>query len=112
MVSLNKYEYYYVQGKDSIMRNNDKQKTRKKVQDKLIHFDNLIGKVNKMQLQEITKQNLSIFATNSLLVTMKDLDKENKKYLKEQLHKRKIAKYIKIRNIKQLIKKMILSIKY
>ena len=37
---------------------------------------------------------------------------ENKKWFKQELKKRKIAKNIKIRNIKQLIKKMILEIEY
>ena len=112
MVSLNKHEYYYVQGKNSIMRNNDSNKTKKKIQDKLIHYDNLLEKSSKMEIQEITKQNIAIYATNSLLATIKDLDEENKKYLKKELHKRKISKNIKIRNIKQLIKRIMLSIKY
>lgn len=112
MVSLNKHEYYYVQSQNSIMRNNDKNKTKKKVQDKLMHYDRLLEESNKMKIQEITKQNIAIYATNSILATEKELDEENKKYLKKELHIRKISKNIKIRNIKQLIKRLILSIKY
>ena len=112
MVSIEKYEYYYVQSQNSIMRNNDSQKLKKKLQDKLDHYDNLIKKSKEMNLEKYTKENLSIFATNSLLVTIKDLDETTKKYFEEELRKRKISKNIKIRNVKQLLKKIYLSIKF
>ena len=67
MVSINKYEYYYVQSQNSIMRNNDKQKAKNKLQDKITHYDNLIKKVNNMHIQKYTKENMAIYATNSLL---------------------------------------------
>ena len=107
-VSIDKREYYYVQSKNSIMREKNNEKTRKKLQDKLIHFDNLIKEVNKMDLQKITKENFEIYATNSLLAVIKDLDGEDKKFYKKELKKRKIWRYIKIRNLKQLIKRIIL----
>lgn len=107
-VSLNKREYYYVQSENSIMRNNDNEKTRKKLSDKLNHFDNLIKKVNEMNLQKQTKENFGIYAANSLLVVTKDLDEENKKYYKKELRNRKIWRYIKIRNVKQLVKKILI----
>lgn len=112
MVSIPNREYFYVQSKNSIIRNDDKQKFRKKLEDKLGHFDNLISKVNQMNLQKITKENLAIYATNAILSTMPELDEENKKFLKQELKKRKISKYIKIRNLKQLLKKVYFNIKY
>lgn len=112
MVSIPNREYFYVQSKNSIIRNDDKQKVRKKLEDKLGHFDNLISKVNQMNLQKITKENLAIYATNAILSTMPELDEENKKFLKQELKKRKISKYIKIRNFKQLLKKIYFNIKY
>ena len=110
MVSLNKYEYYYVQTKNSIMRSKDKEK--EKLQDKLIHYDNLIKKTNNMNISKYTKENVAKFATNSVLVVLKDLEKEEKEYLTKELKKRKISKNIKPRTIKQLIKKIYLKIKY
>jgi len=107
-VSIDKREYYYVQSKNSIMRERNKEKTRKKLQDKLKHFDNLIKEVNKMDLQKMTKENFGIYAVNSLLAVVKDLDGEDKKFYKKELKKRKIWRYIKIRNLKQLIKRIIL----
>ena len=107
-VSIDKREYFYVQSKNSIMRENNSEKTRKKLQDKLKHFDNLIKEVNEMDLQKITKENFEIYAVNSLLAVMKDLKGENKKFYKYELKKRKVWKYIRIRNLKQLIKRIFL----
>lgn len=112
MVAIDKYEYYYVQSKNSIMRNEEEEKTKQKLQDKLHHFDNLIQKANDMKIEKTTKENLAIFATNSLLVVIPELNDEIKKWYQTELKTRKISKYIKIRNLKQFIKKVILKIKY
>lgn len=111
-VSIDKREYYYVQSNNSIMRNKDDKKTRKKLEDKLNHFDNLIKRTNELNIQKQTKENFAIYATNSLLAVVKDLDEKDKIYYTSELKKRKISKYIKARNIKQIIKKMILCVKY
>ena len=107
-VSINKREYYYVQSENSIMREKNSEKTRKKLQDKLCHFDSLIQNVNQMELSKLTKENFEIYATNSLLAVIKDLDGEDKKFYKKELKKRKVWRYIKIRNLKQLIKRIIM----
>ena len=110
-VSLDKREYFYVQSKNSIMRNDNDKKTRKKLEDKLMHFDNLIKTSNNMNIQKQTKENFAIYATNSLLVVLKDLNGENKEFYKKEKKKRKIWRHIKIRNLKQLVKRIILLIK-
>ncbi len=112
MVSLDKYEYFYVQSENSIMRNQNEEITRKKLQDKLIHYDTLIRKVNKMPVKKYTQENMAIFATNSLLAVLSDLTYDNKIWFEKELKTRKIAKNIKIRNFKQLIKRIVLEIKY
>lgn len=112
MVSIDKYEYYYVQSKNSIMRNCDIEKTKKKIQDRLFHYDNIIKEIDKMNLAKVTKENVKIYLTNSLLVIVPELDKDNKKYFKMELKNRKIAQNIKVRNIKQLIKRILLEIEY
>ena len=112
MVAIGKYEYYYVQSQNSIMRNTSEKKTRQKLEDKLIHYDNFIKEIEKIPVQKVTKENFLIFATNSLLVVIPELKNENKIWFKKELKKRKIARNIKIRNIKQLLKKIILEIKY
>ena len=110
-VALKNYEYYYVQSSNSIMRNNDNEKTRKKLQDKLLHFDNLIEETRKMHISERTKQNTAIYFTNSMLASITELDQQNKDYYLQELKKRNIKQYIKIRNFKQLLKRIILQIK-
>ena len=112
MVSINNYEYYYVQSQNSIMRNKNDEMERKKLQDKLVHYDNLLRISKKMSLKKVTKENLAIFATNSLLTVVPELEEENKIWFEKELKERKIAKNIKIRSFKQFIKRIILEVKY
>lgn len=112
MVSINKNEYYYVQSQNSIMRTQNEEKNRKKLQDKLVHYDNLIREARKMKIKKISKENLAIFATNSVLAVVNDLDGENKTWYENELKERKIAKNIKIRNVKQFFKRVMLEVKY
>ena len=112
MVAIDKYEYYYVQSQNSIMRNNSKEKTRKKLNDRLFHYDNMVNELSKIDIHKTTKENMKIFLTNSLLVIIPELDEENKEIFEKELKKRKIAKNIKVRNLKQLIKRIMLEIRY
>lgn len=112
MVIIDELEYFYVQTDKSIMRGNSLEKQRKKLEDILINFDNLIETSSKMNISDYTKENVGIFAANSLLVIVPELSGDNKEYFIEELRKRSISKYIKARNLKQCIKKVWLSIKY
>ena len=112
MVITEKSEYYYVQTDNSIMRGNDNEKQRKRIEDILLHFDNLIAQTEKMNIDKKTKENMGIFGANALLVIIPDLDDDNREFFKNELKKRKISKYIKARNTKQLLKKVLISIKY
>lgn len=110
MVSLNDYVYYYVQTDGSIMREKNYGKTVKKAKDALYHYDNILNNITKYNLNKKTNQNVKIYCTNALLLKIKELNgNEQKQYINE-LRKRKIYKNIKIRNIKQLIKKILLFI--
>lgn len=112
MVITEKYEYYYVQTENSIMRGNDEAKQKKRLKDMLEHFDNLLKTTSKMQISRITKENVAIFGVNALLANIPELTLENKKYFKEELKKREIYKYIKPRNFKQKVKRVLLKIKF
>lgn len=112
MVAINSYEYYYVQSENSIMRNEEEEKNRKKLQDKLKHYDDSMKRLEKIDLEQVTKENMAIYMTNSLLSVVPELTGKIKKWLENELKKRKIAKNIKIRNFKQLIKRILLEIKY
>ncbi len=107
-----KCEYFYVQTDSSIMRGNDEKKQRKRIEDMLAHFDNLINTTNNMKISKRTKENVGIFATNAMLVIVSDLKGDNKDYYIKELKKRKISKYIKIRNVKQLIKKVFIHVRF
>ncbi len=106
--STNIYGYYYIQSSGSIMR--DKNKNLKKAYDKLAHYDNMVEKLENMQISEYTKENVKIFYTNSILLTIKDLDKKEQRDYINEIKRRKMKNNIKIRDFKQLIKRIILSI--
>ena len=110
MVSVNFYGYFYIQSDNSITRNEDYKRTIKKAYDALKHYDNAMEQVQKLQLNKLTKQNLKIYYTNAIILKAKELyNEEQEKYINE-IKNRKMAKNIKVRNIKQLIKRLLLSI--
>ena len=139
MVCINKFEYHYVQTDKSIMRNNPESE-KKKIDDVLIAFDELIKKTDeyytiteevkadekisdimnekfdqdskKLALCKKTKENAKIFYTYSLLEPYKNMSGDNKDYFLKEIKKRKVGKYIKVRGPKSLIKKILISIKY
>lgn len=110
MVSLDDYVYYYMQTENSIMRENNLEKTIKKSKDVLYHYDNILKEIEKYNLDKITKDNVKIHCTNTLLLKTRELEGKAKKEYIQELKKRKIYKNIKVRNLKQLIKKIILFI--
>lgn len=107
-ISINYYGYNYVQSDESITRNTDYKKTIKKFEDTLKHYDNMQNVIEKENLQETTKKNVKTYYTNAIILKLKELEtKEQKKYIK-QIRKRKMQKNIQVKNIKQLIKKLII----
>ncbi len=112
MAITGKVEYYYVQTGKSIMRGNEHEKQLKRCKDMIYIYDNYHKKLKELKIEKVTKENLMIFVTNSLLVTINDLDNENKKYFIKELKQRKIYKNIMPRNLKQIIKRFVLMIKY
>ena len=61
MISLNQYVYCYVQSENSIMREKNYEKTIKKANDILEHYDNILREVEKYNLNKITKENVRIY---------------------------------------------------
>ena len=94
---------------NSIMRNTDIDKTIKKMKDSFLHYDNMLKTIQTQDLSNYTKENLKIYYTNSILVKLRELPKDLQKQFVKEFKKRKMAKNIKSRNIKQLIKKLILT---
>lgn len=110
VVSTDIYGYYYVQSANSITRNGNAEKTKKRAYDMLEHYDNLIKKLSEKNFQKITLDNFKVYMSNCLILKFEELPKKyQKEYIKE-IKKRKIIDNIKSKNIKQLIKKILLRI--
>lgn len=105
VASCDLYGYFYVQSDNSIMR--DEEKNLKKAYDKLGHYDDMVDYIKKLNILNRTKENVMIYYTNSIVMSLRDLKGDNyEKFLKD-VKKRKMYKNIKIRNFKQLIKKVV-----
>lgn len=110
MVSINFYGYYYVQSDNSITRNEDYNRTIKKAYDALSHYDNAINLVEKLDITKKTKENVKIYYTNAIILKAKELKEEDQDKYIEEIKNRKMIENIKIRNIKQLLKRILLTI--
>ena len=76
----------------------------------LFHYDNALNEINNMNLDKMVEENIKIYYTNALILKLNELNNQDKtKYIK-QIRKRKMYKNIKVRNIKQLIKRILLAI--
>ena len=105
MVSVNFYGYFYIQSDNSITRNEDYKRTIKKAYDALKHYDNAIQLTKKLNLNKLTIQNIRIYYTNAIILKAKELHDEE-----QEIKNRKMSKNIKVRNLKQFIKRLLLSI--
>ena len=110
VVSTPYYLYEYVQSSNSITRNEDYEKTKRRMYDALKHYDNMIEMIKNINLDKRTKENVKIYYTNAILLKLEELkESEKDKYIKE-IKKRKMCDNIKVRNLKQLLKKILLKI--
>lgn len=108
--SKNVYGYYYLQSTDSITRNNDYNKTYKRAIDLIYHYDNMLKQIKEFNLKKETIQNLKQYYTNSILNSTKELNKQDRDAFILEIKRRKMQKNIYPRNLKQIIKKLILNI--
>ena len=70
----------------------------------------MLEEIKSINLEKKTKEYIKMFYTNCILLKTNELGRtEQKEYIKE-IKKRKIVKNIKARNLKQLIKKILLNI--
>ncbi len=110
VVSLNTYGYCYLQTNGSITRNEDYQKTLKKIDDTLLHYDNMLEFISNEDLTITTKKNLKTYYTNAIILKLKELKKQDLDIYIKKINKRKMIDNIQVNNIKQFVKKMILKI--
>ena len=109
MVSTPYYLYSYVQSSNSLMRNDDYSKTLKRIEDVWFHYDNAMNKIEKMNLEKTTKENIKIYYTNAVILKIYELKEEDQKQFIQEIKKRKMYKNIKARNLKQMVKRYLLK---
>jgi len=110
MISTKYYNYYYVQSDNSIVRNNDYNKILKRVYDTLIHYDNMIIFLENNIFNKQTIENIKSYYTNAIILKIEELETKDKKRFIEEIKKRNMLKNIKIKSVKQLLKKILLLI--
>lgn len=110
VISTNIYGYYYIQSNNSIMRNSNHDKTIKKMKDSFMYYDNMIETINSINISDFTKENMKIYYTNSILLKIQELNIEDRKIFIKEFNKRNMRKNIKIRNLKQFIKRILLAV--
>ena len=80
------------------------------MEDCLAHYDNMVTTIKEWQVQKEAKENIKIYYTNDILLNLNELKKKERKEYIKQIRKRKFSQNIKARNLKQLIKKILLMI--
>ena len=109
MISINFYGYHYVQVENSITRNDNYEKTKKKANDALRQYDEALIKIEKYKLNKHIAEILKTYYTNAILLKTETLEKKDqKKYIKE-IRNREMTKNIKAKNAKQFLRKLILN---
>ena len=69
----------------------------------------MIKTIEKYDISQKSKENIKIYYTNCIILNVNNLKGQAKKNYIREIRKRKMTKNIKARNLKQLIKKIVLS---
>jgi len=109
-VSTDVYGYNYFQSENSIMRNKDYSKQIKKVNDKLFLYEQLKKKIGGMSLKQDIIENLLEYYTNSIILAIKDLKKEDRKFFQRKIKEKGLLKNLRVKNLRQMMKKLILEL--
>ncbi len=75
-----------------------------------MHYDNMIEFIKDLKISNLTKENVKRYYTNGVLLRLDDIKKEDRKKYIKQIKQRKMINNIKVRNIKQLFKRILLCI--
>lgn len=109
VVSSDVYGYNYIQSENSIMRNKDYSKQLKKMNDKFFHYEQLKKKIDGMNLKQNTMDNLLEYYTNSIILAIKDLKKEDRIIYEKKIKEKGLLKNLRVKNLKQMIRKIMLE---
>lgn len=105
--SINYLGYNYVQRDGSIMNNKDYEKTKKKVEDFYNHYKYLISEGNKLKVDTTYFKS---FISNSLILKITELEKEDYKKYKKILKEEKVFDNILSNTLSRKIKKILVII--
>lgn len=109
VISTNIFGYMYMQTENSITRNKNYSKSILKVQHKIEHYKNMLNELEKMSLNLYTKDNIKIYYTNSVILSFKELNKNDRKKFVKQIKKLKMLSNLKNKSFKQLFRKIIIK---
>ena len=109
-VSADLYGYNYFNSDNSIMRNADYNTTLKKVEDMFLHYEHMTNFINSKNLSATTITNIKQYYTNGILLAFKTLNKTDRKKYIIKFKNNKMINNIVPRNLKQIIKKILLKI--
>ena len=110
VVSTDVYGYNYYQSENSIMRNEDYIKQLKKVNDKFFLYEQLKKKNNGLKLKLNTVDNLLEYYTNSIILAIKCLKKEDRIFFERKIKEKGLLKNLRVKNLRQMMKKLILEL--
>ena len=110
MCSVNIYGYYYRKTQKSITRGNEEERIFEKSMDIIEHYDYIVKKIKEYNLNDITTDNVKCYYANCVILEAENLSGNYRKKYVRELKLRQVYKNIKIKNIKQLIKRILLSI--
>ena len=110
VVSIDYYGYNYVQSQNSITRNEDYNKTIKKMEDAIKQYDNMAVQIEKYGLTKKAKENIKIYYTNAIILKLNELEAPEQNRFILEIKNRKMIQNIKIKNFKQLLKRILLKI--
>lgn len=99
--------YNYLQRSESIMSTNNYEKVKKKVQDFYTHYQYLLSEINKTNLN---KKIFKSFVSNSMLLKICELDKNDYKSYLKKLRNDKIFDNLQTDTIPRKIKKIVVKI--
>ena len=105
--SINYIGYNYVQRNGSIMNSNDYSKTKKKVEDFYSHYIYLIEEGNKLKTDTTYYKS---FISNSLILKITELKKEDYKFYKRKLKEEKVFDNILNDTFSRKVKKVLLKL--
>lgn len=105
--SISYIGYNYLQRENSIMNEKNYEKTKKKVSDMFDHYDYLIKEINKTELESKIYKS---FISNSLILKVCELKKDDYKKSKKKLKEKKVYDNLLTNTFIRKIKKYILKI--